>query len=381
MPGIRARISLRTVAGLKRGDWITDDALPGFKARRPNKLVLYGVNIRLNGRMRWISLGSENDLTPDKARSEAEKVRGLKRQGVDPATERDRRKTGTTVQAAYDRFKAEHIDRKLRKTTQAMYREHFDKIVLPKFGGWRLDALTVADVATWHANLENTPYRANRALAVLSSLYGWAIKRRFTSANPCAGVAHFTERSVNRYPSPQAIAALLAAADELASEERISLFFSAGLRVLATTGARRSEIFTAKWEWLDIDRGDLVLPDSKTGPKRIALPETALQLIADLPKLDGSPYIFPSTKRGAPFVNFNAAWSAVLKRADVGHWRIHDLRHGFASAAVAAGASLFTVGSVLGHARPITTQRYSHIGDDPKRLLIERIAGEIGGRS
>ncbi len=78
--GQKLRINRRSVIALKRGDWLTDDLLPGFKARRPNRLVLYGVNIRLNGRMRWISLGSEAELTPDQARNEAERVRGLRRQ-------------------------------------------------------------------------------------------------------------------------------------------------------------------------------------------------------------------------------------------------------------------------------------------------------------
>ncbi len=203
------------------------------------------------------------------------------------------------------------------------------------------------------------------------------MKRRLALTNPCATIAHFPEKPVNRYPSTNTIATLLGAADDLADEGRISLFFAAGLRVLATTGARRSEIFAAQWDWLDLERADLVLPDSKTGPKRIALPGAAIRTIAALPRLSGSPYIFPSMKRGVPFVNFNAAWSLVLDRANVGRWRIHDLRHGFASAAVSNGASLFTVGSVLGHSRPNTTQRYAHLGDNPKRRLSESVAALI----
>jgi hypothetical protein len=69
MSGKKARISRKSVAGLERGDCITDDTVLGFKVRRPNRLALYGVNIRLNGRMRWISLGTEADLTPDQARA------------------------------------------------------------------------------------------------------------------------------------------------------------------------------------------------------------------------------------------------------------------------------------------------------------------------
>ena len=198
------------------------------------------------------------------------------------------------------------------------------------------------------------------------------MKRRLALTNPCATIAHFPEKPVNRYPSTNTIATLLGAADDLADEGRISLFFAAGLRVLATTGARRSEIFAAQWDWAQyLERADLVLPDSKTGPKRIALPGAAIRTIAALPRLSGSPYIFPSMKRGVPFVNFNAAWSLVLYRANVGRWRIHDLRHGFASAAVSNGASLFTVGSVLGHpAQHHTAVRDNHLTDIRHRRFV-----------
>lgn len=102
MAGTKARISRATVASLQRGKWITDNTLPGFKVRRPNRLALYGLNIRLQGRMRWISLGTEADLTPDQARSEAERIRGLKRQGQDPASERDRRKAWSRLRLRRD---------------------------------------------------------------------------------------------------------------------------------------------------------------------------------------------------------------------------------------------------------------------------------------
>ena len=74
MAGRKTRIDRRSVAELRRGDWLTDNTLPGFKVRRPNRHALYGLNIRLNGRMRWYSIGSELDLTPDQARAEAERL-------------------------------------------------------------------------------------------------------------------------------------------------------------------------------------------------------------------------------------------------------------------------------------------------------------------
>ena len=147
------------------------------------------------------------------------------------------------------------------------------------------------------------------------------------------------------------------------------------------TGARRSEIFEAQWSFLDTERSELVLPNSKTDETNIALPEAAPAIILSLPRLADCKSIFPSTKTERPFVNFQAQWKPVLKRAGVGHWRLHDLRHGFASAAVDAGAPLYVVGQHLGHARPTTTQRYAHVADDPKRAVVEAVAGIFKGQA
>jgi integrase len=376
MAGIKGRINRKSVAALQRGDWITDDSLPGFKARRPNRLVLYGLNIRLQGRMRWISLGSEADLTPDHARSEAERMRGLKRQGENPAAERDRRKGVVKVEAAVTDFLAEHVRPKLKARTAAHYDEMFTRLILPKFRSWRLDAVTQNDVTQWHLGMESTPIQANRALAILSSMMEWAKQgKKWCTDNPCVGVAHYRERKVLRYPTRTELAKIGRAIDELEAEGKLNLFFAAGARVLLMTGARRSEIFEAQWSFLDTERSELVLPDSKTDEKVIALPEAALEIILGLPRLADCKWIFPSTKTERPFVNFQAQWKPVLKRAGVGHWRLHDLRHGFASAAVNAGAPLYVVGRHLGHVRPTTTQRYAHVADDPKRAVVETVAG------
>jgi integrase len=377
MSGRKARISRKSVAGLRRGDWLTDDTLPGFKARRPNRLALYGVNIRLNGRMRWISLGTEADLTPDQARAEAERIRGLKRQGLDPARQRDRRKSAPLLEEVAERFLKEHARPKLKPSTAERYLSIFNRLIFPRFGRWSVESVTEPDVSHWHAGLGNTPIQANRALSVLSSFMAWAVRHKYRDANPCRSLVRYRERVVNRYPGASELKQLAAAIDELTAEGSLNPYFAAGAKVLMMTGARRSEVFEAKWDWLDLERRCLVLPDSKTGAKAIALPQAAIDIIVALPRLADCPWIFPSLKTNRPFVDFKAMWRKVLARADVGHWRIHDLRHGFASAAVASGAPIYVVGRQLGHTKPATTARYAHVADDPKREVVETVAGII----
>ena len=52
---------------------------------------------------------------------------------------------------------------------------------------------------------------------------------------------------------------------------------------------------------------------------------------------------------------------------------MHDLRHTFASLLASSGHSLPLIGALLGHTQAATTQRYSHLYDDPLREATERI--------
>jgi site-specific recombinase XerD len=55
---------------------------------------------------------------------------------------------------------------------------------------------------------------------------------------------------------------------------------------------------------------------------------------------------------------------------------VHDLRHSYASILASAGLSLPVIGALLGHTQAATTNRYSHLFDDPLRAATER-AGRI----
>jgi len=58
--------------------------------------------------------------------------------------------------------------------------------------------------------------------------------------------------------------------------------------------------------------------------------------------------------------------------------RIHDLRHSFASRALALGETLPVIGKLLGHNDIETTARYAHLAQDSVHEAAERIAASIG---
>ena len=65
------------------------------------------------------------------------------------------------------------------------------------------------------------------------------------------------------------------------------------------------------------------------------------------------------------------------KAALLGDVRLHDLRHSFASIAVAGEASLPLIGGLLGHSQPQTTARYAHLAADPLKAVAEAVGSRI----
>jgi integrase len=159
----------------------------------------------------------------------------------------------------------------------------------------------------------------------------------------------------------------------------------AAIRLLLFTGARLSEILGLEWDWVDFDRGEARLPDSKTGAKTVQLPAPALEVLASLPRLDGNPYVISGRRTGAHLVNVGKPWRRIRKAAGLDGLRIHDLRHAFAGIAASSGMGLPIIGKMLGHAQPATTARYAHVAPDPVKqaaaAVAETIAAAMRGKA
>jgi integrase len=156
---------------------------------------------------------------------------------------------------------------------------------------------------------------------------------------------------------------------------KIGPFPAAALRLLLFTGCRLREILHLKWEQVDIERGLLFLPDSKTGRKTVVLNAPALALLADLDRI--GPYVLPGDDPEKPRADLKRPWEAVSKRAGLDGVRLHDLRHTYASFGAGGGLGLPIIGKLLGHTQASTTQRYAHLDNDPLRRATEQIGARI----
>jgi integrase len=149
------------------------------------------------------------------------------------------------------------------------------------------------------------------------------------------------------------------------------------VRLLILTGCRLGEIMTLKWEYVDFAGKALRLPDSKTGAKVVHLGQPAVEVLQKIERVEKNPWVIVGTKPGARLSDLQPFWQRVRARAGLKDVRIHDLRHTFASTAVAAGQGLPMIGKLLGHTQVQTTARYAHLAADPVKDAAERVAENL----
>ena len=107
-------------------------------------------------------------------------------------------------------------------------------------------------------------------------------------------------------------------------------------------------ILGLRWDDLNFDTGEMRLADSKTGARMVPLTVAAADVLTGPPRTPDNPWVFPGKKKGTRLVNINDSWERVRRRASLDGVRLHDLRHSFASRALALGESLPMIGARLG---------------------------------
>ena len=151
----------------------------------------------------------------------------------------------------------------------------------------------------------------------------------------------------------------------------------AAIRLLLLTGARLREILHLRWEYVDLERGIVHVPDSKTGRKPIYLSSAAMAILKKIPRQQRNPYVIVGDKQGSPRSDLKKPWAAIVREAGLPGLRLHDLRHSFDSIGAGASLGLPIIGRLLGHSTPSTTQRYAHLDADPMHRAADTIGALI----
>ncbi|MBF0213379.1 MAG: tyrosine-type recombinase/integrase [Magnetococcales bacterium] len=376
------KLTKREVDAAQPGEkdvFLFDEDLIGFGLKiTPTGRKVYLAQYRIRGTKKRVMIGVHGSpWTPEKAREEAKRLLGLVFAGQDPAEQKAEAKAVPTLAEAAKRFHAEYVIPQTKPRTAIEYWKQIDKIVIPRLGGIRLDAVQRSHIVKLHQELRETPYQANRTLSVLSKMFNWfeLIGLRPERTNPTLHVKKYREEKRERLLNDEELARLGRAILE-AEQAGASPYIVAAIRLLILTGARLNEILTIKWDEVDFQYGALRLEDSKTGAKSITLNPPALELLARIPRMEGNPHVICGKLEGQSMVNINRVWRSVRTNAGLESLRIHDLRHAFASVGASMGMSLPVIGKLLGHTQSATTARYAHLANDP----LKKATGLIGAR-
>jgi integrase len=396
------RLSLRVVEDLAPGQIVWDTQVRGFGIRCQRAKKIYILKAAIAGRQRWFSIGEHGaPWTPDLARKEAQRLWGEIRSGTNLAALREARRTRPTIADLCDRYLDEHAREHKKPSSAYLDERNIENHIKPLIGKLFVDEITRADVDGFKRAAKDgqtrklglsrrTSFRggavvrgggivANRCLALLSKMFnlaevwGW----RPEHSNPVRHIEKYHEPRRERYLSADEFARLGDALAAAAAEGTESTFAIAAIRLLILTGARLGEILQLKWAYVDLAQSALRLPDSKTGRKTIWLNPPALEVLASIPRIDDNPFVFAGQREKSHLVNMQKVWKRICRRAGIGNARIHDLRHSYASVAVASGVGLYLTGKILGHARSVTTERYAHLADDPVRQANDLIGKRI----
>jgi integrase len=410
------KLTKRSADAAKAGTtrkYIFDSELPGFGLMvTPNGAKSFFVQYRTTGGRRGtkrrVTLGGYGKITVEEARLLAKQLLATVAQGSDPATTRNSHKTAPRVVELGEDYLTEMTGR-VKVSTSQEYKRLWRTHVLPALGPSRVAEVSIAQVANLHRRLNATPYNANRVLSLLGSFFSFAEQQgaRPKHSNPAHEVKPFKEYSRERFLTPAEgvrFGAALTQAETvglppaptrkrkrktgITSKHRAKSvddlkpanpFAIAAIRFLLLSGWREREALNLRWSEIDTARRVATLPDTKTGRSIRPLGAPALALLDELPRIEGSPYVFPGRTPDKPLVEINRVWYAVRLAAALEDVRLHDLRHSFASVAASSGGTLLIIRSLLGHKDTSTTAKYAHLFEDPVNATADAAATQIAG--
>ena len=217
-----------------------DLEIPGFGARiTAAGVVSFILDYRIFGRHRRFTIGRHPELTATAARIEAGELRAKIRAGQDPMEERRRSRKEPTFDDLASEYLESGIELKKRPHTVRDEKRMVEKIIRPKLGNLRLKAIGRRDIKALHVSLEETPYQANRVLALLSTMFNYAIESKWIIENPARGIKKFSEEKRENWLSVEQIQRFREALDKYKDQSVANC-----LRLLLLTGSRAGEAFT-----------------------------------------------------------------------------------------------------------------------------------------
>ena len=321
-------------------------------------------------KQRWVRLGSTAELKIEQAREKAREVIARIKEGK-PAREPPSVKPDT-VEDVIRSWSAQHGS-KLRTGGEIM--RVLERHVIPAWRNrpfveiGRLDIANLLDAV----EAKHSAWVADSVLSALQGVASWYAVRHDTYRPPFVHKMRRVkkeDRKRDRILNDEELRAVWKAAEKAGT-------FGAFARLLLLTAQRRDKVVTMKWTDISADGVWTIASQKgeKGNPGSLQLPQLALDIIAQQPRLAKVPYIFPAAHRTGPLNGFNKRKTALDKASGVSGYTLHDLRRTARSLMSRAKVQTEIAERVLGHARPTIEATYNvHAYDDEKADALNRLA-------
>jgi integrase len=366
-----------------------DVKVKGFGFRRTRGLGAFIFQYRQDGQTRRYTIGTFQDpWSTTAARTRARELKKLVDRGDDPQAEKSARRSAPRVKDLVERWRLEHSPRN-RPRTREQNEYLLAQWIIPELGDKLVTEVDHAMINRLHLKIGQTgrrrptPYRANRALALVSRLFTLAVLWNMRPDNPVRGVERFVESERQRPLVDDEFERLLTALDADPDRQAVDV-----IRLLLLTGARCNELLNASCGQLELDdkaeppRGVWTKPATNTKQKRNhrtpLSPEATLAFLDIKSRLGvavlSQAYLFSGLQERGYHRVVRPAWLRISAAAGLTDLRLHDLRHHFATVLAGDNISLQIIGRLLGHSALATTRRYAHLFDGP----LQRAANKVG---
>lgn len=313
-----------------------------------------------------ITLGRYPDMTIDQARRKTMEINLAISDGNNPAEV----KRSAKAEMQFSELFFEYIDRhaKLNKKTWLedveKYRNHLEKSI----GNKKLSSIDRASISLIHGSItkNGSPIAANRVLALISSVFGWALSVDLWDRNPALGIRRNKEKSRDRFIQgdelPRFFAALAEEHNEIVRDYVL---------ISLLTGARQSNVCAMRWQDINFDRAEWRIEKTKNGtPQTVALSPEAIHVLLNRKPSIPAVFVFPGTGKKGHLAEPRKGWERILARSGIDNLRIHDLRRTLGSWQAKTGASLAIIGKSLNHKHQNTTAIYARLDLDPVRESV-----------
>lgn len=357
--------------------YIWDDSVKGFALKViPNGQKKFIIKYRTamggrNAAQRWYIFGDTKNFSCKEAREEAAKLFRMIHEGKDPQAEKASLREADTLTEFWELYVKDYASLKENKENYLKHTEPLWRLYIkPVLGNRKIIDINNLDIEHLHRSLARVKYNANRTLSLLNLLFNlmekWNLRPPHT--NPCRCVQRYKEDLRIRYLSSEEMARFTKELRDAETRKPEMVYTVAAIRLLLLTAARKNEILTCKWEWVDFDNHLINLPTSKTGKKTIFLNSKAVEILKELyqrPERELSEYIIKGRNFQGHNIDFKTAWYTIIRNAKIKNFRVHDLRHTAASIAITNGHSEAAIAQMLGHKSTAMVKHYAHLASKP----------------